>query len=56
MNELIDFLKIDSWLVFAAFGMYLAHKVAIAGFLTWGAVKVVNTIAMRIKEEIKECQ
>jgi hypothetical protein len=42
--EFFTTLKIETWIAFAAFGMYLAYKISIAGMITYGAVKVLNKL------------
>ena len=44
MVEVLDVLKTGSWVAFAAFGTYLAYKLAIATVITVGVVKAINKI------------
>jgi hypothetical protein len=46
MAEVIDLLKGGSWVAFAAFGVYLAYKLAIATVITVGVVKTFSKIVL----------
>lgn len=44
LNEIMTLLKDGGWVAFAAFGTYLAYKLAIATIITTGIVKAIHKL------------